>query len=118
MSDELLKKKLHQAALNSVYGVAAIGSKPPTDLVVMSPTVQRAGREFEAFVSFLKSSKWKPVLKRADRIQRRVELAGGYRIYFKCETEGERALIGLHANVVSIDEFLETTAKEVNQNGR
>ncbi len=115
MDDEMLKKKLHQVALNSVYGLAAIGSKHPTDLVVMSPTVQRAVRELEAFVSFLKSSKWRTILKKVDWIRRCVELSGGHRIYFKGETEGKEALIGLHANVVSIDEFLKTTEKEVNE---
>ena len=96
---------------------ARLGNEPPIDLVVMSPTIQRAVREFEAFVLLLKSSKWRTILKGTDRIRLYVELLGGNRIYFKGETEGKGALIGLHSNIVSIDEFLKTTEKEV-KNGR
>ena len=109
MDDDMLKKRLHQAALNSVYGLAAVGSKHFTDMVVMSPTVQRAVRELEAF----KSSKWSMLIKKIDWIRRYVDLLGGHRIYFKGETEGKEALMGIHANVVSIDDFLNITDKEV-----
>ena len=70
-------------------------------IVIMSPTVNRATYEWKAFLS-----RWSMIIKKANRNRLCVELLSGHKIYFKGETEGQRALLGLHADVVSIDEFV------------
>ena len=70
-------------------------------IVIMSPTVNRAVYEWKAFLS-----RWSTIIKKADRTSLCVELLSGYKIYFKGETEGQRALIGLHADVISVDAFV------------
>ena len=67
----------------------------------MSPTVNRAVYEMKAFLS-----RWSAIIKRANRASRYIELLSGHRIYFKAETEGQRALLGLHADITSADEFI------------
>lgn len=70
-------------------------------IVIMSPTVNRAVYEWKAFLS-----KRSTIIKRANRTSRCVELLSGRKIYFKGETEGQRALLGLHADIISVDEIL------------
>ena len=67
----------------------------------MSPTVNRAVYEWKAFLS-----KWSTIIKKANRTSLSIELLSGHKIYFKGETEGERALLGLRADIISIDEFV------------
>lgn len=69
-------------------------------IVIMSPTVNRAVYEWKAFLS-----RWSTIIKRANRASLCVELLSGHKIYFKGETEGQRALLGLHADIIRIDEF-------------
>lgn len=69
-------------------------------IVIMSPTVNRAVYEWKAFLS-----RWSTIIKKANRASLCIELLSGHKIYFKGETEGQRALLGLHADIVSIDEF-------------
>ena len=69
-------------------------------IVIMSPTVNRAIYEWKAFLS-----RWSTIVKRANRPGLYVELLSGQKIYFKGETEGQRALWGLHADIIAADEF-------------
>ena len=70
-------------------------------IIIMSPTVNRAVYEWKAFLS-----KWSTIIKKANRISLYVELLSGHKIYFKGETEGQRALLGLCADIISADEFV------------
>ena len=70
-------------------------------IVIISPTVNRAVYEWKAFLS-----RWSTIIKKANRNSLCIELLSGYKIYFKGETEGQRALLGLHADIVSVDEFV------------
>ena len=74
----------------------------------MSPTVNRAVYEWKAFLS-----RWSTIIKKANRTSLCVELLSGHKIYFKGETEEQRALIGLHADVISVDEFVMPQESEV-----
>lgn len=71
-------------------------------IVIMCPTVQRAVFEWKSFLT-----RWATIIKKVNRTNLYVELLSGHKIYFKGETEGQRALRGLHADIVSIDEFLD-----------
>ena len=70
-------------------------------IVIMSPTVNRAVYEWKAFLS-----RWSTIIKKANRTSLYVELLNGQKIYFKGETEGQRALLGLSADIISADEFV------------
>ena len=70
-------------------------------IVIMSPTVNRAVYEWKAFLS-----RWSTIIKKANRTNLCIELLSGHKIYFKGETEGQRALLGLHADIISADEFV------------
>ena len=67
----------------------------------MSPTVNRAVYEWKTFLS-----KWSTIIKKANRNSLCIELLSGHKIYFKSETEGQRVLLGLNADIISIDEFI------------
>ena len=71
------------------------------NIVIMSPTVNRAIYEWKTFLS-----KWSTIIKEANRPNLYIELLNGYKIYFKGKTEGQKALLGLHADIISIDEFV------------
>lgn len=71
------------------------------DIVIVSPTRIRAVHAWKAFLS-----RWSPIIKKANRTSLCVELLSGCKIYFKSGTEGQNALAGLSADVVSIDEFV------------
>ena len=71
------------------------------NIVIMTPTYDRAVYEWKAFLS-----RWSTIIKKANRNSLCVELLSGQRIYFKGETEGQRALVGLKTDFVSVDEFL------------
>ena len=70
------------------------------NIVIMSSTVERAVHEWKAFLSG-----WSTIIKKANRNRLCVELLSGQKIYFKGETEGQRALLGLHADIIRADEF-------------
>ena len=70
-------------------------------IVIMSPTVNMAVYEWKAFLS-----RWSTIIKKANRTSLSIELLSGHKIYFKGETEWQRAILGLHADIVSIDEFV------------
>lgn len=70
-------------------------------IVIMSPTVNRAVYEWKVFLS-----RWSTIIKKANRSSLCIELLSGHKIYFKGETEGQRALLGLHADIMSADEFV------------
>lgn len=70
-------------------------------IVIMSPTVLRAVYEWKASLS-----RWSTIIKKANRTSRCIELLSGHKIYFRGETEGQRALLGLHADIIRIDEFV------------
>ena len=78
-------------------------------IVIMSPTVDRAVYEWKAFLS-----RWSTIIKKANRTSLCVELLSGHKIYFKGENEGQRALIGLHADIISVDKFVIPQESEVN----
>lgn len=67
-------------------------------IVIMSPTVNRATYEWKAFLS-----RWSTIIKKANRANLSIELLNGYKIYFKGETEGQRVLKGLHADIIHAD---------------
>ena len=73
----------------------------------MSPTVNRAIYEWKAFLS-----RWSMIIKKANRTSLCVELLSGHKIYFKGETEGQRALLGLHTDIISMDEFVMPQERE------
>ena len=70
-------------------------------IIIMSPTVNRAVYEWKAFLS-----RWSMIIKKANRTRLYVELLSGHKIYFKGETEGQRALLGFCADIISVDEFV------------
>ena len=70
-------------------------------IVIISPTVNRAVYEWKRFLS-----RWSTIIKKANRTSLCVELLSGHKIYFKGETEGQRALLGLHADIISVDELV------------
>ena len=76
-------------------------------IVIMSPTVNRAIYEWKAFLS-----RWSMIIKKANRTSLCVELLSGHKIYFKGETEGQRALLGLHTDIISMDEFVMPQERE------
>ena len=78
-------------------------------IVIMSPTVLRAVYEWKAFLS-----RWSTIVKKANRTSLCIELLSGHKIYFKGETEGQRVLLGLYADIVSIDEFVIPKAESKN----
>lgn len=80
------------------------------NIVIMSPTVERAVYEWKAFLS-----RWSTIIKKANRTYLCVELLNGHKIYFKGETEGQRALIGLHADIIGVDEFIILQKSEVSE---
>lgn len=69
-------------------------------IVIMFPTARRAFYEWKAFLS-----RWSSIIKKANRPSLCIELSSGHEIYFKSETEGQRALRGLYADVINVDEF-------------
>ena len=71
------------------------------NIVIMSPNVNKAVYEWKAFLS-----RWSMIIKKANRTTLCVELLSGHKIYFKGETEGQRVLLGLHADIISADEFV------------
>ena len=82
-------------------------------IVIMSPTVNRAVDEWKAFLS-----RWSTIIKKANRTSLCVELLSGHKIYFKGETEGQRALLGLYADIISVDEFITPQENEYENNER
>ena len=76
-------------------------------IVIMSPTVYRAIYEWKAFLQ-----RWSTRIKKANRANLSVELLSGRMIYFKGETEGRRALLGLDADFISIDDFIMSQESE------
>ena len=76
-------------------------------IVIMSPTVNRAVYEWKAFLS-----RWSTIIKKANRTSLYIELLSGHKIYFKGETEGQRALLGLHADIINVDEFVMSQESE------
>lgn len=82
-------------------------------IIIMCPTVQRAIFEWKAFLT-----RWATIIKKANRARLYIELLSGHEIYFKGETEGQRALLGLRADIVTIDEFLNEQKGEKNDDFR
>lgn len=83
------------------------------DTIVICPTLQRATMEWDHFCYVYRS-----MIQRADRNQLKIVLLRGATLYFKAETEGQRAVKGFHADICSIDEFIgkvEEDAKEKNK---
>lgn len=70
-------------------------------IIIMTPNVHRAVCEWKTFLS-----KYSTIIKKANRTSLCVELLSGHKIYFKGETEGQRALLGICGDIVSIDEFV------------
>lgn len=68
------------------------------DIIVMCPTVERAVMEYKNFLCN-HPGLWESSYKRE------VNLKDGRRILFKGETEGQQAVRGFHADIITIDEF-------------
>ena len=77
------------------------------NIVIMSPTVNRAVYEWKAFLS-----RWSTIIKKANRRSLCIELLSGQKIFFKGETEGQRALRGLRTDIISADEFVMPQVEE------
>ena len=76
-------------------------------IVIMSPTINRAAYEWKEFLQ-----RWSTRIKKANRANLSVELLSGRIIYFKGETEGKNALLGLNADIFYIDEFIMSQESE------
>lgn len=70
------------------------------DIIVMCPTVRIATQKCKEFLDANRGYVY-----RFNKAQLFVGLTGGINIYFKGETEGQRALRGMHADIIQIDEF-------------
>ena len=68
------------------------------DIIVMCPTLQRARYEFNQFCRFYDSLIDNKKLYK-------IKLKDGRLITFHGETEGQRVLLGTHADIINIDEF-------------
>ena len=80
-------------------------------LIVMCPTMLRAMIEWKEFLSNRPT-----IIKKANRSDLHIELLTGYKIYFRGKTEGKRALLGLRADIVSVDEFAADEFSEESRN--
>ncbi len=70
------------------------------DIIVMCPTVRMATQKCKEFLNANNTC-----VCGFNKAQLSVRLANGINIYFKGETEGQRALRGMHADIIQIDEF-------------
>ena len=70
------------------------------DIIVMCPTVRIATQKFKEFLNANNT-----YVCRFNKAQLLVGLVNGINIYFKGETEGQRVLLGTHADIIWIDEF-------------
>lgn len=68
------------------------------DIIVMCPTVKRARYEFDRFCHFYDSIITNKKLYETT-------LVNGQKIMFRGETEGQRAVLGTRADIITIDEF-------------
>ena len=71
------------------------------DTIVMTSTFERATYYFEMFCI-----KYTDMIIKANKAQLKIKLSTGTTIYFRAETQGQRVLIGFHAEICSIDEFI------------
>ena len=69
-------------------------------LIVMSPTIYMTTNEWRDFLF-----RWSMIIKKANRTSLCIELLSGYKIYFRAETEGQRALLGICADIIKADEL-------------
>ena len=70
------------------------------DIIVICPTVRIATQKCKEFLNVNNAC-----VCRFNKAQLLVGLVNGIDIYFKGETEGQRALLGTHADIIQIDEF-------------
>lgn len=70
------------------------------DIIVMCPTFRIATQKCKEFLNANNA-----YVCRFNKAQLLVGLVNGINIYFKAETEGLRALLGIHADIIQIDEF-------------
>ena len=68
------------------------------DIIVMCPTVRRAKYEFDRFCRLYES-----IITKKEMYK--VSLMNGRKIMFRGETEGQWAVLGTRADIVTIDEF-------------
>lgn len=77
------------------------------DTIVICPTLQRATMEWNHFCYVYRS-----IIQRVNRNQLKIVLLRGATLYFKAETEGQRAVRGFHADICSIDDFIGKVEKD------
>lgn len=70
------------------------------DIIVMCPTVRIATQKWKEFLNVNNTC-----VCSFNTAQLSVRLVNGTKIYFKGETEGQRVLRGIHADIIQIDEF-------------
>ena len=70
------------------------------DIIVMCPTVRIATQKWKEFLNVNNTC-----VCSFNKAQLSVRLVNGTKIYFKGETEGQRVLRGIHADIIQIDEF-------------
>ena len=85
--------------------IIEIKAKVPKDdakiTIVMTPTINRAIHEWKSFQLRLLT-----IIKRTNKASLSIELLNDHKIYFKSETQGQHALLGYNAYLISIDEFI------------
>lgn len=77
------------------------------DTIVMCETLRRATIEWNHFCYVYRS-----MIQRANRNQLKIVLLGGATLYFRAETQGQRAVRGFHADICSIDDFIKKVKKD------
>ena len=70
------------------------------DIIVMCPTVKRAAMEWRYFVD-----KYEHNISEANKYQRKVKLLNGHYVFFKGETEGQKATRSFRGEIISINNF-------------
>lgn len=71
-----------------------------TDKIIKCPTVARADYEWRKCCKV-----YEPIIKNVRKHPYTIELINGSKIIFKGETEGQRAILGCHADIHTIDSF-------------
>ena len=77
------------------------------DTIVMCSTLERATREWDHFCYVYRS-----VIQRANRNQLKIVLLRGATLYFRAETQDQRAVRGFHGDICSIDDFIGKVEKD------
>lgn len=70
------------------------------DIIVLCPTLRIATQKWKEFLDVNNA-----YVCRFNKARLLVGLVNGINIYFKGETQGQRVLLGTHADIIQMDEF-------------